>query len=46
MESNFGEKIPNYEQKHLNFGQDSCCRQVSMTFGTRFKWSLVIFDRR
>ncbi len=25
--------------------QDGRCRQVSVTFGTRFKWSLVVVDK-
>jgi len=37
--------MPNFEQKHLNFVQDGCCRQVSMTFGTRYRWLLVVVDR-
>jgi hypothetical protein len=37
--------MPNFKQKHLNFVQDSHCRQVSMTFGTRFRWSLVVVDK-
>jgi hypothetical protein len=40
-----GKNMPNFEQKYLNFVQDGRCRQVSMTFGTRFRWSLVVVDR-
>ena len=37
--------MPNSEQKHLNFVQNGRCRQVSMTFATRFRRSLVVVDR-
>jgi len=40
---NLRKNMLNFEQKHLNFGQDGRCRQVSMTFGTYLgcRWSEV-----